>query len=100
MGHSRYGEGQIIARFSAEVKKPQKRAERSDQRLCRRDTTLAGALQDKVSHGLGVPLADFVTERLEQIRSAASVLSESRFLHPAMRLIPVAKGSHKSWLRS
>ena len=98
MGHGRYGEGEIIARLSAEVKKPQKRPEGGNQLLRRRGTTLAGALQKKVSHGLGVPLADVLAERLEQIRSTASVLPKSRLLHPAMRSKPVAEGGHKGWI--
>jgi hypothetical protein len=44
VGHGRYGEGEIITRLSAEIKKPQKRAEGGDQLLRRRSTTLTGAL--------------------------------------------------------
>jgi hypothetical protein len=33
--------------------------------LRRRNATLAGALQKKVSYGFGLPLADILAERLE-----------------------------------
>jgi hypothetical protein len=98
VGHSRYGEGKVIARLSAEVQKPQKRPERGDQLLRRRCTALAGARQKKVSHSLSVPSADVLTERLEQVHSTANVLPESRLLHPAMRSKPVAEGGHKGWI--
>jgi hypothetical protein len=65
VGHGGYREGEIVAEFSTEVEEPQKRAERSDQRLCSRCSTLAGSLQKKISHGLCMPLADIFAERPE-----------------------------------
>jgi hypothetical protein len=65
VGHGGYREGEIVAEFSPEVEEPQKRAERRDQRLCCRRSTLAGPLQNKVSNGPSIPLADILTERLE-----------------------------------
>jgi hypothetical protein len=63
--HSGYREGEIVAEFSTEVEEPQKRAERSDQRLCCPCPTLAGSLQKKISNGLCIPLADIFAERAE-----------------------------------
>ena len=63
--HRRYREGEIFAEFSAEAEEPQKRAEGSDQRLCRPCPTMAGSLQKKISNGLCVPLADIFAERAE-----------------------------------
>jgi hypothetical protein len=63
--HGGYREGEIVAEFSTEVEEPQKRAERSDQRLCRPRPTLAGPLQKKISNGLCIPLADIFAERAE-----------------------------------
>jgi len=94
VGHGWYGEGEIIATLSAEVEKPQKRPERGNQSLRRRSTTLAGPLQKKISHGLGVPLADILAESLEQLRRTASVLPKSRLLHAAMRSKPVTEVGH------
>jgi hypothetical protein len=68
--------------------------------LRRRSTTPTGTLQKKVSYGLSVPSSDILTERLKQIRSAASIQAKSWLLHSAMGLKPVAEGSHKSWLGS
>lgn len=98
MGDRWYGEGQIIARFSTEVEKPQKCPERGNQLLRCRSTTSTSALQKKVSYGLSVPSSDVLTERLKQIRSAASIQAKSWLLHSAMRLKKVAECSHKSWL--
>ena len=91
MGHGGYREGEIVARFSAEVEKPQKCPEGGNQLLRGRRPTLAGTFQKKVSYGMRIPLADILAERLEQIRSAASIMPESRLLHAAMRLKPVAE---------
>jgi hypothetical protein len=44
------------------------------------------------------PLTDILAERLEQLRGAASVLPKRRWLHPAMRLKPIAECSYKSWI--
>jgi hypothetical protein len=63
--HSRYREGEIVAEVSTEVEEPQKRAERSDQRLCCPCPTLAGSLQKKISNGLCIPRADVFAERAE-----------------------------------
>jgi hypothetical protein len=65
VGHSGYREGEIVAEFSTEVEEPQKRAERSDQRLCCPYPTLAGSLQKKIPNGLCIPLADIFAERAE-----------------------------------
>jgi len=65
VGDCRYREGEIVAEFSTEVEEPQKRAERSDQRLCCPCPTLAGSLQKKISNGLCIPLADIFAERPE-----------------------------------
>jgi hypothetical protein len=64
VGHGGYGEGKVITRFSAEVEKPQKRPEGGNQLLRRRNAALAGALQKKISQGLGLPLTDILTEHL------------------------------------
>ena len=65
MGHGGYREGEIVAAFSTEVEKPQKRAKGGDQRLRCRRPTLAGPFQKKVSNGLRIPLADILAERPE-----------------------------------
>jgi hypothetical protein len=38
-----------------------------------------------------------LAERLEQVRSTASVLPKSWFLCPTMCLKPIAEGGHKNW---
>jgi len=65
VGHGRYREGEIVAEFSTEVEEPQKRAERSDQRLYCPRPTLAGSLQKKTPNSRCIPLADIFAERAE-----------------------------------
>jgi hypothetical protein len=63
VGHGGYGE--VIAGFSAEAEKSQKRPKGGNQLLRCRNATLAGAFQKKVSYGLRFPLADVLAERPE-----------------------------------
>jgi hypothetical protein len=65
MGHRGYGEGEVIAGFSAKVEKPQKGPEGGNQLLRRRNAALAGALQKKISYGFGLPLINILTQRLD-----------------------------------
>jgi len=95
VGHGRYREGEIVAEFSTEVEEPQKRAERSDQRLYCPRPTLAGSLQKKTPNSRCIPLADIFAERAEYIGRTASVVPQSWVLHAAMGSEPVAKSDHK-----
>src|SRR5580658_7124239 len=100
MGHGGYREGELVTEFPTEVEEPKKRAEGSDQCLRCRCPTLTGSLQKKISNGLCVPLADILAERPEEIRSTASVVPQSRFLHTTMGSEPVAKGDYQRWIGS
>ena len=100
MGDGGYREGEIVTEFPTKVEEPKKRAERSDQCLQRWGPTLAGPIQQKISNGLCVPLADILAERPEEICSTAGVLPESRLLHAAMCTEPVAKGHYQRWIGS
>jgi hypothetical protein len=91
-------EGEIIAGFAAEVEITQKRTKRGNQRLSSRGSTFVGTFEKKVANRLRCPLIDILSERLDQLSRTASVLPQSRFLYPTMRLKPVAEGGHESWL--
>jgi hypothetical protein len=95
--HGGYCYGEIVPTFSTEVEEPQKRTKRCDQRLRGRRSTLTGPFQKKVSNGQRIPTADILAERPDQIRRAAGVMPESRFLDAAMRSKPAAEGGHKRW---
>ena len=95
VGHRGYREGEIVTEFPTEVEESKKRAEGSDQCLQRRCPILAGPLQQKISNGLCVPLADILAERPEKICGTAGVLPESRLLQAAMRSEPVAKSDYQ-----
>ena len=65
MSDSGYREREIVAAFSTEAQKPQKRAKGSDQLLRRRRPTLAGPFQKKVSKNPRIPLTDVLAKRTE-----------------------------------
>ena len=99
MSHGGKGEGQIIAEFATEVKETQKRADRSDQCLCRGCPTLTSLLQKKISKCFRIPFSGILTQRSEESCGAPGILAKRRCLYAAMRSEPITEGGHECWAR-